>query len=158
MADITFDGNTQAWWVPTIAAPGTGPTVAEIAAGDVIGDVLTVDGLTTTPEQQWIPNTKLTSDYDTSAPGRTAMTLMLRAFKQSGTDDVYDLFVKGLEGFLVIRDGVDAQTAVAAGQAVDVYDCTAGRKSKIREQGQMLRYDVPLAIQAEPYEDVEVQA
>lgn len=155
MADIVVDGNVQLWFVTTMAdgiAPAA-PTAAEVTAGEKLGPVIRADGIENfNPTNNRVDTTSIESTFETSVPGRTGYgdtALVLK--KQSGTDDVYDaLNDPNAEGFLVMRFGVAAGTAAAAAQKVDVYPCQLGQLAPIVEQGQVVRYRVPLTITSTP--------
>jgi hypothetical protein len=160
MADIVVDGNVQVWFVTTLAST-TAPTVAEITAGTKLGPVLRADGVENfDPTGERVDTTSIESTFSTSVPGRTSFgdtALVLK--KQDGTDTVYTaLGTPNTNGYIVMRFGVAAGTAPAASQKVDVYPVQLGTAGKIIEQGQVVRYRVPLTVTAVPSYEATVAA
>lgn len=152
MADIVVDGNVQLWFVTTIADPAA-PDATEVTAGVKLGPVVRADGIENfSPTSNRVDTTSIESTFETSVPGRTGYgdtALVLK--KQSGSDTVYDaLDTANTEGFLVMRFGVAAGTAATAAQKVDVYPCQLGQLGPIVEQGQVVRYRVPLTVTSTP--------
>lgn len=160
--DITVDGNTAVWFVPTIASATLAPTVAEIGAGKALQERLRADGLENfEPTTARVDNTSLASTFDTSTPGRTAfgdVALVLKKVKVGDADAVFDtLSVKNTSGYLVIRDGVPQGNAAASGQKVAVYPILTGQWAYLpREPNSVLRYRVPTPVSAEPAQNVSV--
>lgn len=152
MADIVSDANTRVAWVPTIANIAA-PTVAELNAGMLLHSTMSADGLVSfRPETADIPNTKLDSDFNTVDVGRTNITgSMLRFFKQTGTDTIYDTLLKGTAGYVVIRKSTPASTAWASSQKVQVYPSKCGEAAWLDpEENTDERYEVPIKITSKP--------
>lgn len=161
MADITVDGLTRVYFVTTIASIAA-PTVAELNAGVRVGAQLLADGLEGfEPSTAKVDNTSIESTFGTSTPGRTEFgdtALVLK--KQSGTDTTFTtLNTKGTTGYIVIRDGIDADTAWTAAQIAAVYPVTTGQWAYLpREANAVLKYRVPIPVSAEPNQIATVAA
>jgi hypothetical protein len=152
VADIVSDANTRVAWVPTIANIAA-PTTGELGGGMLLQSTMTADGLVGfRPETADIPNTKLDSDFNTVDVGRTNLSgTMLRFFKQTGTDTIYDTLLKGTAGYVVIRRSVAASTAWSAGQKVQVYPAKCGEAAWLDpEENTDERYEVPIKVTSKP--------
>lgn len=163
MGDIIVDGKTKVWFVPTIAAADLSPTVAELTAGTPLEHVLTADGLSGfSPKTADVDNTALDSTFDTVLPGRSAYSnTMLTLKKQSGATDTAwtALSVRDTPGYIVIRDGVPAATAVAAADKVQVYPVVLGEWGYVdRAKNSVLKYQVETKISGTPNQKAAVTA
>ncbi len=128
IADMLLDGNIKVSWVSTISNIAA-PTVAELTAGVSLEDRLTPDGLNIGFDTSMIPNSALSSTYDTEQVGRSKVTTTLKYKKGAvgTTDTLADTLVFRAAGFLVVRRGVDSATAFAAADDVEVYPSQCGR-------------------------------
>lgn len=152
MADIVADGKTRVAFVPAIANIAA-PTTTELNAGTLLHYMITADGLTgLTPETSTIPTTSLASKSNTFRNGRVTFeqfTLMLK--KQDGVDTVYNLLVRGLTGFLTVRNSIDVDTAWASTQKLRVYPIEVGEAGWIDPEPDSLeRYQVPMTVTVDP--------
>lgn len=153
MADIIVDGKVKVALVTTITTIST-PTVAELAAGTDVTNLLTADGLVGfQPDTAEVDTTSLQSTFDTKKPGRTNYSgTMLRFKKQGGSDTVYAAWTKDTSGYVVIRrDGSAATDAFASSDEVEVYPFTAGETSNLDpEPNTVQRWELPVMIDSEP--------
>jgi hypothetical protein len=125
MADLGFDGNVKVTFAPTITNISA-PTVAELNAGVDLEDRLLPDGLATPSDTGEVDNSKLGSTFSTAVAGRRSFSgLMVKYVRGPVSDtlasDVEDALVYRATGYLVVRRDVDAGTAWAAAQRVEVY-------------------------------------
>lgn len=152
MPDIIGDGKEAWWWVPSIANLNA-PTVSEINAGIRISQWMTKDGATGfSPETADAPTSSIESTFDTNVNGRRSFSgPRVRLKKQSGTDTAYTTLTPDATGNLVRRKSLAATTAVASGQAVQVFPVMCGEAAVLDVEDNMPeRYDVPMKITAEP--------
>lgn len=159
MVDIVVDGMTRVAFVPTIADTSA-PTVAELTAGTYIGSVLVAGGMegfeASTSE---VDNTAFDSRFGTKSPGTSEYSgtrLILK--KQDGADPVWTLLTEfGTSGYLVVRDGEDAQNAFASADVVNIYPVMTGDWDYMnRERNSVLRYWVATPITSEPVKPATV--
>jgi len=162
MADIPADGNIRVTWVPGAGgiANKAAPTVAELNAGILLTSLLAADGFTGwQADTASIGNRKLDSTFNSSDVGSISIDdPILRFFKQTGTDTVYTTLVKLAVGFIVVRPSLPSATAWASSQLlIGVYPAKCKQRRWLdREENTMERYEVPIAITAEPYFDAVV--
>ena len=153
MADIIVDGKVKVALVDTIVSIAA-PTVSELTAGTDITDQLTADGLSGFQgDTAEVDTTSMLSTFDTKSPGRTAFSgSMLRFKKQSGTDTVYDTYVKNFTTHVVIRrDGTAASTAFAESDEVEVYPVVCGEVQPMDpEPNSLQRFELPVMVSSEP--------
>jgi hypothetical protein len=152
MPDSNNDGRVRVFSVPSIANIAA-PTVAELNAGTRLDGLITPDGLVGfEPETGAVDNSKLNSTFTTNTQGRVAYSgTLLRMHKQSGTDAVYNTMVYGYATNLVIRRDLDAATAWAASQAVEVYPAVCGEVRNITPApNETHKYEVPTMITSQP--------
>jgi len=152
VADSLADGRTRVYWVTSIANINA-PTVAELNAGTALQSLLTPDGLNGfQPDTADVDVSALDSTFNTTVAGRASYSgTMLRLKKQSGTDAVYNLLVRDLAGFVVIRRDVVSTTAWATGDKVEVYPSVTGETRNLDpEQNAVHKYEVPIKVSSSP--------
>lgn len=152
MTDIITDGRTRVAHVVSIGSIAA-PTVAELNAGTLLHTLMTPDGLVGfEPDTADVDNSALSSTFDTRLPGRGSFSnTMLRLKKQEGTDTVYDTLVRDFQTHVVVRRGVDAAQAWAAGDKVEVYPAQCGEVRNLPpEANTVQRYEVPTKITTQP--------
>lgn len=152
MTDIVSDANTRIAWVPTIANIAA-PTTTELNAGILLNSTMTPDGMTGfKPETNDIVNTKFDSDFDTVDVGRTKLSgPMLRFYKQTGTDTIYDTLIKSAAGYVVQRKSLAATTAWASAQKIQVYPAKCGETALMDPEADTdERYEVPIKVTSKP--------
>lgn len=152
MADVVADGKTRVSWVGSISNIAS-PTAAELTAGLLLQSRLTADGLAgLQPETTTIPTTSLASRFGTSRNGRTNFDQIMLTFKKDdGTDTVYNTLLKGVTGFLVVRNSLDESTAWLAAQRVRVYPMECGEIAWLDpEENSLERYQIPMTVTADP--------
>lgn len=150
MADIVVDGTVRVAYVPTISNQAL-PTTSELNAGTLLQSVMTPDGL-----QNWQPttapvdNSALDSTFTTSTIGRDSFNNPILQFKKQLTGDtVFNLFVRGLSGFVVIRRFIAAGTAWTSAQLIEVYPIIAGQTINIDPApNEVAKYQIPIMITA----------
>lgn len=161
MADIVVDGLNRVDFVPTIASADLILTAAEYSAGTRLDKTIAPGGMegfeASTGE---VDNTAFSSRFDTKVPGVSSYSgtrIVLK--KQTGTDTIFTTMTAfATSGFIVIRYGIDADTAPAAAQKnVNVYPIMTGDWDWMSpERNSMLRYWVATPITAEPAKNVTV--
>lgn len=152
MPDSLADGRTRVAWVPSIASQAA-PTVAELNAGTLLHDTMTPDGLEGfEASTAKVDNSSLGSTFDTGVPGRGSFDgTLLRLKKQTGTDTLFNFFVRDVSGFVVVRRSLDKNTAWAAAQKVEVYPATTGETRILKPEGNSVeKYEVPTMITNSP--------
>lgn len=152
MADIVADGKTRVAFVPAISTIAS-PTTTELNAGTLLHYFITADGFTgLTPTTNTIATTSLGSKSNTSRNGRvTFEQFNLQIKKQDATDTVYNLLVRGLTGFLVVRNSIDVDTAWLSTQKLRVYPIECGEAGWVDPEPDSLeRYVVPMTVTVDP--------
>lgn len=152
MADIITDGKTKVSFVEEIADIAA-PTTTELEAGVSLEAYMTPDGLVGfEPETADVDASSLNSTFDTKRAGRASFSgTLLRLKKQSGTDTPYETLQREVEGYVVVRRGLDANAPWANGQDVEVYPVQCGQTRMLPpEPNTMQRYEVPVKIHTEP--------
>lgn len=152
MAAIIIDGRVRAWWV---AAGGianiAAPSVAEINAGTILEDKVTPDGLNIAASTNGVPTGNLKSTFSTTRAGRRSYDISITFHHDDVSDVGYNLFIYRTTGFLVVRRGIDAATAAASTQKMEVYPLDTGERTEVppKEDG---TYDltVPFFLMADP--------
>jgi hypothetical protein len=162
MPDIPSDGNIRVTWVPGASgiANKFAPTVAELNAGLLLTSILAADGFTGWQADNAKVNArKLDSTFTAQGVGTVSIDdAMMRFFKQSGTDTIFTTLTKNAVGFVVVRPSLASATAWASSQLlIGVYPAICMQRRWLdREENTMERYEVPIAISAEPAFDVTV--
>lgn len=132
---VTSNGTVQVHWVPTIADPNN-PTVAEVTATGAldISCYLTADGLSLSADETTTTNRRLCSKQEYTIGG--TITWSIGALRYvwdpqglyADTHDAYAALTPESTGYLVVRWGRDAETALASGDVVDVFSVTLGEQ------------------------------
>lgn len=148
MPDSLADGRTRVAWVSTISNINA-PSTAELNAGTLLHSLMTPDGLIGfEPDTADVDTSALDSTFDTKIAGRGSFSgTMLRLKKQTGTDSTYNLLVRDLAGYVVVRRDIAAATAWASTQAVEVYPAVLGEVRNLPPEGNSLhKYEVPVKV------------
>lgn len=134
MSQRLTDGNTKATFVPTIASI-TAPTAAELTDSSIVAleNTLTDDGLNISFDEGSVSGQTLASTQDFEGPGRSKAEIELTGYRDSNTssDRMWSVMTRSTQGYLVVRRGVAATTAYAAGQKVEVYTVTCGERRRL---------------------------
>ena len=152
MADSLSDGRIRVSWVPAIANINA-PTVAELNAGTLVSPVMAPDGLSGfEPDTADVDTSAIDSTFGTVVKGRSSFSgTMFRLKKQSGTDTIYNLLVRDLAGYTVIRRDVTGSTGWAAAQTVEVYPSVLGEVRNLApEANSVHRYEIPVGVSSTP--------
>jgi hypothetical protein len=152
MPDITADGKTRVYWVPTIANINA-PTTTELNAGIALQSTLTADGLNgLNPDTADVDTSALDSTFTTNVNGRTSFSnVTLRLKKQSGTDTIFTTLVRDTAGYLAVRRSVTSSTAWTTAQGVEVYPALCEEVSRMDPAPNTVeRYEVGLKITSSP--------
>lgn len=133
-ASVISDGMVKVAWVTAIASLSA-PTAAELTAGTTkdLSCYLTDAGWEPAVNEDTATDNRLCSTQNFTAPGRETTTLpLLYVYNpDSPSDDVARLTLTyQATGFIVVRWGVDYETAFAAADVVDVYPVKLGRQMK----------------------------
>jgi hypothetical protein len=128
------DGMIKVAWA-TVADPEF-VALSELLAGDDIECHLTKDGLNITFSENEVEDGALCEVFDATLPGSYGvsieLTLKRRNTDGGDTDIAWDLFAtRGETGTLVVRRGIDADTAWTAGQPVESYPGTIGVRQPV---------------------------
>lgn len=156
------DGMTKVAWAPI--ADEDFPALSELIAGEDIECGLTGDGLNINFSENEVDDAALCEPFDATLPGtfKVSPELTLKRHNTVGGDtDVYwTLFnTRGEQGALVVRRGIDSDTAWAAGQAVEVYPGTVGvRRPAATARNQQARFMLTIFGSEEPGLDALVVA
>lgn len=132
MSDLISDGKTRVAWVSSIANIAA-PTVAELNAGLDLTERITPDGLKIDPSTADVDTGSLASRFDTKTVGRVGFEneLTLKRGTTVPEDLPYNTLLYGVEGYLVVRRGVDYETAWTIAQVVEVYPTACGEPANV---------------------------
>ena len=151
-------GTTKFFWVPTIASL-TGPTVAEMTAGDDISEqIATVTGFSFA--NQPIKTPDMASTFEPSIPGKDAADdSNLEMYQLKTTDTIRASLAKGDAGFMCIFfDGI-AGSDPAAAEKCDIWPCTVASNAKLyTAENEAAKYRVVFTVTAPPHIEVAVAA
>lgn len=149
MPDLVSDGKLRVYYVPTIANTAA-PTTTELNAGTRLDSTMTADGLEISFATADVDNSALSSTFDTRQAGRRTPSISVTIKRQTGTDTIYNLLTYQTTGYLAVRRNIDASTAWASAQAVEVYPIQCGQSSQAYGPNTIQRYTVPLMVTTDP--------
>lgn len=164
---IDAAGNSKLSFVPAIANPAVGPTVAELTAGTDISCALYTFMPSTT--QNTVSRAKYCHRQASQSLGRAATTIEPIEYDydpqkpDAAEYAYYAALVPGTVGYIVDRRGLDAKTvAFAADQYVDIYPVQLGERSRVAvdstAEGDKLRTRQAVAVIGEVLYDRKIQA
>lgn len=120
MSKLASEGKVKVRWLPAVASKAA-PTVANIAAGTDLTPQLPTAGVGVTWNQNNASIAMLDEAFTAEQVGTQNASIELRFTRDDTTDDVWDLFERGLTGFLLISRFGDP----GVGDDVEVYPCAA---------------------------------
>lgn len=101
MSREVFENNFKVWWVDTIADISA-PTTTEIDAGTDLTSQVTADGIGFNFNNNTASVDLIDAGKIAQKPGTRGVSVTLTAVRDSETDDVWDTFDYGTEGYLVV--------------------------------------------------------
>lgn len=136
---VQAEGNVAVWFVTTVAAPAT-PTTAEITAGTQLAGYIKGGTFSPAADQNTGDDRRLASRETYQVLGRVT-----RGFddvqyvynpQELGTpghsdNAAYEDLTEGATGYIVIRWGADADTALAVGDVIDMIPIECGAQRKV---------------------------
>lgn len=160
MSDLISDGRTRVAWAASIANIAA-PTVAELTGALDLTPRITPDGLKTDPSTADVDTSSLASRFDTKEAGRVGFENEL-TMKRGGTpteDLPYTTLLYGVHGYLVVRRGVDYETAWAAGQTAEVYPSVCGEPANVAPAAnEVMKFTSPQKVTSAPQTRATVAA
>jgi len=152
VADITSDGKTRVYWVPTVANINA-PTTTELNAGMDLTSTMTADGRSGfNPDTADVDTSSLASTFTTNVNGRTSFSnTQLTLKRQSGTDTIFTTLTRDTAGYVVIRRSMTQSTAWASSQAIEVYPALCEEVSRMDPAPNTVeRYTIGIKITSSP--------
>jgi hypothetical protein len=119
---FSSDGKIKVTYVATLAAPNA-PSAAALTAGTELSQYITADGLETPADQNNVDVAVLADAVNAQVVGSYGGVLNITGVRAlaDADDDLWNLCVYGLVGFVVVRRGLSAAAAWAAAQKAEVY-------------------------------------
>lgn len=157
MAQYIFQGNARIWFVPTIADVTLAPEVEEITEGEELTDVVSeVNGFDFTTNRVPVPTAG--NRFTPTIPGtQTSQDSSLRIYMDTVSNPLRTTLALDTVGYIVIRQGINSDIEVEAGDIVDVFPVIVAGRPKRRQLGDNAAdWELQLSISAVPAEDIEV--
>lgn len=154
MADLVSDGYIRVYWVPTISNINA-PTTTELNAGTRLDTYMTPDGLKTPADTADVPNSKLSSTYDTNQVGRRKVEPEVTYIRQMPRV-LEATLVYQASGNLVVRREVAASTAWTSSQKVEVYPVQCKQPDPAYGPNEMQMITVGMTSTADPATDATI--
>lgn len=158
MSDLISDGMTRVVWAASLANLAA-PTVAEITAAQELTFRITPDGLKLDPTTADVDTGSLGSKFDTMEVGRIKYDTEL-TFKRGDTtqeDWPYQNLKLKTRGVLIVRRGIDVETAWAVGQQVEAYPLVCGERANVAPAAnEVMKFISPIKVYAPPATDALV--
>ena len=123
MARIKYEGRTKIHFVPTIADT-SGPTAAELAAGDDLTSFITKDGYQPNVTNNKIDTGGIDTDFITEIQGSYGAALTLQCMRDDTTDTAWTTLQRGTQGYIVL--GYDSAAGIAVSDDVQVWPVEFG--------------------------------
>lgn len=158
--DLISDGKTRVAWASSLSNLAA-PTVAELGAAQELTARITPDGLKIDPSTADVDTGSLASRFDTKEVGRVGYETEI-TFKRGDTpqeDWPYQNLLYGVHGVLIVRRGIDVETAWAAGQQVETYPMVCGERANISPAAnEVMKFNSPVKVYAPPSTNALVAA
>ncbi|QXE36210.1 hypothetical protein KQY30_20145 [Streptomyces sp. GMY02] len=158
--DLISDGKTRVAWATSLANLAA-PAVAECTAAQELTDRITPDGLQVDPTTADVDTGSLKSKFDTKEVGRVSFETQI-TFKRGDTlqeDWPYQNLTYGVHGVLIVRRGIDAETAWAAGQQVECYPMVCGERANVSPAAnEVMKFISPVKVYSPPATNAVVAA
>jgi len=132
---ISARGNGALWYLPTVANPDTGVTVAEFTAG--LNLSCAIAGFAPSSEQSTVTRTRYCSRAGYEIPGTVTTSIPAIEYvydpQEPDSDEYewYSVLAQGVTGYFANRLGMAFEDAVTAGQYVDLYQIQAGVQNRV---------------------------
>ncbi|TXS35355.1 hypothetical protein EAO77_36890 [Streptomyces sp. t39] len=160
LMDLISDGKTRVAWASSLANLAA-PSLAELGAAQELTDRITPDGLKIDPSTADVDTGSLASKFDTKEVGRVGYETEL-TFKRGTTtqeDWPYQNLTYGVHGVLIVRRGIDVETAWTAGQQVETYPVVCGERANVSPAAnEVMKFNSPIKVYAPPATDAVVAA
>lgn len=132
MSDLISDGKTKVVWASSLSSQ-TAPTATELNALADYTQRITPDGLKIDPTTAEVDTSSLASRFDTAEAGRTKFDIEITFKKGTTTPEQlpWATLVYGTHGYVVVRRGVNFETAFAASDSVEVYPVVCGEPAEV---------------------------
>lgn len=151
MPDLVSDGKIRIHWATSLANPNA-PTAAELNAALRLDKLVTADGLRREFTTASVDNSAISSTFDTEQVGRRKPSnLGVTLKRQTGVDSAVAALSYQASGWLVVRDNLDAETAWATGQALEVYPAQCKQGSKANAPNTVQRMMVDMSPISDPF-------
>ena len=165
-AAVPSDGTVSVMWVTALADASAPSLATEInAASSVALECYLKENFSPDASTDAVEDRRMCSKQVFQTPGTTTVTIadLIGVYDPqdlAGTDSkAYAALTSGAKGFLVVRWGVDVDTAWAAGDLVDVFPVTIANRIKLApEANSQLKFKATPMVTGEVVEDVEVAA
>ncbi len=154
-------GVTLIYFLPTIAASGGAPTIAEIGGGTELTDIKAVNGFSAS--NQLVETPDLESTWAAKIPGLdSAEDSSIEFYELKEGSPLLTTLKQGTVGYIVIASagGTDTSGALKAADPVDVFPVQiAGTPKKNFQTGnEPASFTIDMAITSQPYLEVGVLA
>lgn len=164
---VSVLGNEGLWYVPSIADPAIGVTVAELAAGVAVQTA--IRGFNPQGTQNSSQDIRLSSVDQYENPGRNQVSIdpIEVVYDPQDPDNAtkykaYTVLVPNSSGFLVDRRGLTESDAAAADQIVDIYTIWLGARNRVgvdpTQEGGKFASTIKPFVSGPTYQDVAVLA
>lgn len=152
MADLISDGKLRVYWVAgaTSISNIAAPTAVELTAGIRLDTNMTPDGLSIGAKTDDVDTSSLSSTFDTKRAGRRGYDNSVKVKAQDSADTIRTTMVYRANGFLAVRRNLDAGTAWAAAQKVEIYPSECGEPTPGYGPNSIQTFEVPLLNHTEP--------
>jgi hypothetical protein len=160
MPRFTDDGNTKVAW--GTFADKNFIALSELTAAEDIECLLTGDGLNYNFSENEVDDTALCEPYDAVLPGsyKVSPELTLKRITPAASDTAWNLFsTRNEQGAVVVRVGIDSDTAWTAGQKVMVFPGATGvRRPATPARNEQAKFMITIFGSEEPALDAVVVA
>ncbi|QDY06169.1 hypothetical protein FJK98_02485 [Micromonospora sp. HM134] len=130
MAVIIIDGRVRVTWCNSVANLAA-PTASEANGGTRLEQLITPDGLDIKIGTGSVNTSNLGSRFTTARAGRITPEVGI-TFHHDTVDTAWNLFQYRTTGVLLVRRGIDKETAFASGQPLQVLPLEAGMADEVK--------------------------
>jgi len=120
MARFVYEGNTNVYWLTTIATTST-PRVNELTAGVNLTNFVAKDGVSVNINTNNVDSATIAQIFDAQAVGSYGADLELTMFRDDTLDTAWNTCVYGTNGYLVIDRFSASGSSPLNGKKVEVW-------------------------------------
>ncbi len=151
MARFVYEGNTNVYWVLSIAT-ASNPAVSEITAGTALTNFIAKDGVAVNITTNNVDSATIAETFDAQVVGSWGAELELKMFRDNSADTAWTTCVYGSTGYIVINRFDTSGSNPSNGDKVEVWPAQMHQPSPENSASNTnVSFIEKFAIRSQPY-------